>query len=61
MIDTDDLENPQPVKTVKDLDVMSIEALYEYISEMEAEIGRVRKAIKDKELARESADAVFKS
>ena len=61
MIDSDDLEIPQPVATVKDLEVMSIEALQEYIAEMESEIERARQAIKDKELARDSANAVFKS
>ena len=48
---------PQPKK---DLEVMSIEALGEYIEELEAEIARVREAIKLKENARQGAESVFK-
>lgn len=49
-------KKPKP----RNLDVMSIEALEEYIAEMQAEIERVRGAIAKKEKAREGADAVFK-
>ena len=48
-------EKPKP----KDLEVMSIEALGEYIAEMEAEIARVREAIADKSTARQDAESVF--
>ncbi len=51
------LKAPQPKK---DLEVMSIEALGEYIEELEAEIARVREAIKLKENARQGAESVFK-
>lgn len=61
MVDTDDLEIPQKKPEVRDLEVMSIEALQEYIAEMEAEIERVRAAISSKESARVSAESVFKS
>jgi len=41
--------------------VMSIEALNDYIADLEAEIARVRETIKAKEAARQSADSFFKS
>lgn len=59
-MDTDDLEPRLPKPKPKDLDDMSIEALHEYIADMEAEIVRVREAIAAKEAARQGADAVFK-
>ena len=45
----------------RDLDVMGIEELNEYIAELEAEIERVRSAIVKKEQQRIAASAVFKS
>ena len=48
---------PEP----KDLEPMSIEALGDYITELEAEIGRVRQDIVAKDRARDAADSVFKS
>jgi len=59
-----DIEELQPVhkkKQLKDLDVLSIEALGEYIEELEAEIARVRDKIAFKEKAREGAESFFKS
>ena len=61
MVDTDDLEPPKKKPEVRDLEVMSIEALEEYIAEMEAEIQRVKAAIRAKQSARVSAESVFKS
>ena len=61
MADTDDLEPPKKKPEVRDLEVMSIEALEEYIAEMEAEIQRVKAAIRAKQSARVSAESVFKS
>ncbi len=60
-MDTDDLEPPKAITKPKDLEVMSVEALGEYIEEMEAEIARVRDAIATKKSAHESANSVFKS
>lgn len=60
-MDTDDLEPPKAIIKPKDLEVMSVEALGEYIEEMEAEIARVRDAIATKKTAHESASSVFKS
>ena len=45
----------------RDLDVMGIEELNEYIAELEAEIERVRSTIVKKEQQRIAASAVFKS
>ena len=39
---------------------MSIEALNEYIGELEVEIARIRQAIAAKKEARAGADSVFK-
>ncbi len=59
-MDLGDLE-PQKVKPPKkNLDELSIEALGEYIAELEAEIERTREAIKLKEKARAGAEAFFK-
>ncbi|MDJ0685334.1 MAG: DUF1192 family protein [Alphaproteobacteria bacterium] len=57
----DDLEPAKP-KTVEpaDLEVMSIEALGEYIAEREAEIERARAAIAKKQAAHAAASSVFK-
>ncbi|MBT3238367.1 MAG: DUF1192 domain-containing protein [Rhodospirillaceae bacterium] len=60
-MDTDDLEPPRPVIKPKDLEVMSIEALGEYIAGLETEIARVREAIKMKEQAQQGAESFFKS
>jgi uncharacterized small protein (DUF1192 family) len=56
----EDPEEPRNVKPrPKDLEAMSIEALDEYIAEMEAEIARVREAIAGKSSARRDAESVF--
>ena len=60
-MDTDDLEPITPKKEIKNLEVMSIEALHDYIGEMEVEIQRVRDQIALKEKARLGAESVFKS
>lgn len=59
-MDTDDLEPIKKKPAVKDLDVLSIEALGEYIEELEAEIQRVREKIADKQSARQGAESFFK-
>jgi uncharacterized small protein (DUF1192 family) len=60
-MDADDLEPKKKKPVPRNLDVMSIAALEEYIGELEAEIVRVRQAIAGKEKARSSADRFFKS
>ena len=59
-MDSDDLEPKKKKPAPKNLEEMSIEALHEYIAEMEAEIARVREAISGKESARTGADQFFK-
>ena len=61
-MDTDDLEpqKQKPAPAPKCLEEMSIEALGEYIDELEAEIARVREAIKGKKSALTEADHFFK-
>ncbi len=59
-MDPEDLEPQREKPKPKNLDVMSIEALGEYIAELEAEIARAREVIAAKERAREGADAVFR-
>ena len=59
-MDLDDQEPQTKIPPQKNLEVMSIEALYEYILKLEAEITRVRMEIAAKEKAREGAEDVFK-
>ncbi len=59
-MDTDDLEPKKKKPEAKNLEIMSIEALGEYIGEMEAEIARVREAITAKQGAHSEADKFFK-
>ncbi len=62
-MDTDDLEPlaPKAKPKPKDLDILSLEALADYIAELEAEIDRVKDKIAEKENARGAAESVFKS
>ena len=59
-MDLNDLEpknvKPKPIN----LEVKSIEALYEYIGELEDEINRTKNEISAKEVARKGAEKVFK-
>ena len=58
-MDLDDLELKSKTSKPKNLEIMSIEALHEYISELEDEIIRVREEITAKEDARVGAESVF--
>ena len=60
-MDLDDLEPQKETPPPKNLDVMPIEALNDYIGELETEIARVREAVAAKEDARTGAESVFKS
>ncbi|NQU57483.1 MAG: DUF1192 domain-containing protein [Rhodospirillales bacterium] len=60
-MDTDDLEPDKKKPEQKDLEILSIEALAEYIAELETEIVRVRGAIALKIDAKSGADSFFKS
>ncbi len=59
-MDTDDLEPEKKKQEPKNLEIMSIEALGEYIGEREAEIARVREAISAKQVAQGEADQFVK-
>ncbi len=58
-MDTDDLEPLREIIKPKDLEEMSIEALHDYIAELEGEILRVREMIADKNSAHDHADSFF--
>ena len=60
-MDSDELE-PKPKKPdLKNLEILSIEALNEYVRELEDEIDRAKNEIQAKELARKGAESIFKS
>lgn len=59
-MDIEDLEPRKKKPQPKNLDDMSIEALKEYIAELESEIARAREKIVQKEKARLGADRFFK-
>ena len=55
-----DLEPLTQKPVVKNLEVLSVEALEEYIGELEEEIERIREEIKRKSSARSDAESVFR-
>ncbi len=59
-MDGDDLKPQKQKPAPKNLEEMSIEALEEYIAELEAEIARIREAIAGKQDARAGAEQFFK-
>lgn len=59
-IDTDDLEPLRKKPKPRDLDMMSVEELNDYIADMEAEIRRVREKIAAKQAHSAAAAAFFK-
>lgn len=60
-MEPDDLEPQRQPKKQKDLSNMSLEALGEYIQELEHEIDRAKAVIQEKENARQGAETFFKS
>lgn len=59
-MDEEDLQ-PQPQKPdLKNLEVMSVEALEDYIGELEGEIERVRAEIAKKQSAKSDAESIFR-
>ena len=58
-MDTDDLEPLRKKPKPKNLEEMSIEALNDYIADLETEIARAREMIGEKESAHEHADTFF--
>lgn len=59
-MDAEDLEPKHKKPKPRDLTIMSIEGLEEYIESMELEIDRAKEAIKVKNAARAGAESVFK-
>jgi len=59
-MDIEDLEPRNKKPQLKNLEEMSIEALGEYIQELEAEIERTKQMIAKKEEARKGAETFFK-
>ncbi len=60
-MDLDDLEPRNRPPQKKNLDVMSLDELDEYIAELKAEIARVEQEISKKRDHMSSADSIFKS
>lgn len=59
-MDEKELEPQTKKPDLKNLEVLSIEALGEYIGELEAEIERAKAEISGKQLAKSAADSVFR-
>lgn len=59
-MDEDDLQPQQRKPDVKNLEVLSVEALEEYILELQAEIERVRSEIVRKRSAKSAAETFFR-
>jgi len=59
-MDIDDLEPQGQKPKPRNLEEMSIEALQEYIAELESEIARARESIGAKQSAQADADTFFR-
>lgn len=59
-MDTDDLEPRKPIAKPKDLDLMGVEELQDYLGDLEAEAQRVREKILSKTDYQSVADQLFK-
>ena len=58
-----DIDGQEPLKAESkpmNLEIMSLDALRAYISDLEAEISRARSEIAAKEIARQGAEEVFR-
>ncbi|TVR81599.1 MAG: DUF1192 family protein [Rhodospirillales bacterium] len=60
-MEPEDLEPRAKKPALRNLEIMSIEALRVYIGELEAEIARARAEIAAKETARDSAAGLFRT
>ena len=60
-MDNDDLEPRKPIAKPRDLDLLGVEELQDYLAELEAEAARVREKIKAKTDYRGAAEALFKT
>ena len=59
-MNTDNLEPAKKKKVLRNLEMMSIEALGAYIEELEEEIARALTEIEVKQTARQNAERAFK-
>ena len=59
-MDVDDLEPQKQKPKPRNLEEMSIEALQEYIAELESEVARARETIAAKQAAQADADSFFR-
>ena len=59
-MDLEELEPRKKQPRVRDLEPMSVEALHEYITQLEGEIARVRAEIARKQAVRGDAEGLFK-
>ena len=59
-MDIEDLEPTKKKPTLRNLEIMSIEALGDYIEELKSEIARVETEIARKRSARAGAESFFK-
>ena len=59
-LDLDDLEPQKEPQELKNLEIMSVEALNEYIVDLEEEVARARSTILLKQSARKGAELFFK-
>jgi len=59
-MEEEDLKPQTRKPDVKNLEVLSVEALEEYIGDLEAEIERVRVEISKKQSAKSTAESVFR-
>ena len=59
-MDLEDLEPKNTKHKLMNLEIMSIEALYDYIKELQDEIKRVEEEITSKKKAKVGAESVFK-
>ena len=59
-MDERDLEPLTKKPDIKNLEVLSIEALEDYIAELQLEIDRARQEIERKKSARSAAESVFR-
>lgn len=60
-MDTDDLEPRKPKPQLRNLDILSVEELNDYIEEMRTEIRRVEEKIAAKKAHLSAAAGLFKS
>lgn len=59
-MDEEDLQPKSRKPDLKNLEILSIEALEDYIGELEREIERARAAIAKKQSARSAAESAFR-